>query len=217
MNSIQDLRFISILVLLCLLGHLTNAQVRPGIKFGLSTTDVSARDFTVTDENDVTLYEIFVEKAKYGVHAGGFVQFQMGSFFIQPEVLYNSSNVEYKIDSFYSQGMVTNIFKDTYRHIDFPLMVGLKLGAVRLGVGPVGHIFLSNNGIFGNYENFEVFFDELRWGYQAGVGLDFWKLHIDARYEGNFSETSDHFTFFGEDYYFDTGKSRLIASLGFSF
>ena len=216
MHYIRCLRVFSLLFLLCFVNHVVKAQVRPGIKFGLSTPDISPKDFIVTDDG-VDYYHLFVEQARYGAHAGAFIQVQIGGFFIQPEMLYNSSSIEYRIDSIFSGGVSTNPVTDTYRNLDFPLILGLKAGPVRLGGGPVGHIFLGNSGGFNNYPHFDDFFEKLTWGWQAGVGLDFWKLHIDARYEGNFSNVGDYITFFGKRFDFDTRDNRLIASLGFSF
>lgn len=194
-----------------------SAQVRPGIKFGVSSPDVTPKDFIVTDQVGDAYYNVFVEKARYGVHAGAFIQIQMGGFFIQPEILYNSSSVDYRIDSLFAPGAGSDYFRDMYRNIDFPIMLGLKSGPIRLGGGPVGHIALESGSGFGKYDNFEGFTDDITWGWQAGVGLDFWKLHLDLRYEGNFSELGDHITFFGRKFDFATNNNRLIASLGFSF
>jgi hypothetical protein len=193
------------------------AQVRPGIKFGLSTPDVHPEDIIVTDPSGNDWYKIFVENARYGVHAGVFIQMQMGGFFIQPEILYNSTSVKYRIDSLFSGGSGSHFFTDSYRSIDFPVILGLKSGPVRLGVGPVGHIVLESGTGFSAYDGFEAFFEDLLWGWQAGLGLDLWKLHIDLRYEGNFAKLGDHINFFGRRFDFATNNNRIIASLGFSF
>jgi hypothetical protein len=207
-------RLVALLIALFLVAGESNGQIRPGIKFGVSTPDVSPKDFIVTNEQGVEYYHVFVEKARYGVHAGAFIQMQLGNFFIQPEILYNSTSVDYKIDSL---GLVEKSFRDTYRNVDFPVLLGLKAGPLRIGAGPVGHIHFQENGGFKDYEGFEPFIEALTWGWQAGVGLDFWKLHFDARYEGNFSKLGDHISFFGERFDFATNNNRLIASIGFSF
>ncbi|MEO5906625.1 MAG: hypothetical protein ABIQ11_07860 [Saprospiraceae bacterium] len=191
----------------------TNAQINPGIKFGVSTPNVNPKDFVVRDSQGVDYYHIFVDKAYYGIHGGAFVQIQIGGFFIQPEVLYNSTRVSYRIDSL----STTRVFTDSYKNIDFPLIFGLKSGAVRLGGGPVGHLFFDSASGFNDYPGFDAVVQDLTWGWQACLGLDFWKLHIDLRYEGNFSKLGDHISFFGEEYDFATDNNRIIASLGFSF
>ncbi|HZV71526.1 MAG TPA: hypothetical protein VFG10_18365 [Saprospiraceae bacterium] len=217
MNCIRSLRLLSILISFVLFSHMAGAQVRPGIKFGLSTPDISPKDFIVTDDHGVQYFHLFVENARYGVHAGAFIQMQIGGFFIQPEILFNSSSIDYHLDSLVNSDTGFRIIRDSYKNIDFPIIMGLKVGVVRLGAGPVGHIFIANNGGFGGYDSFEPFFDDLTWGYQAGIGLDLWKLHIDARYEGNFSDLGEHITFFGKQFDFDTKNNRLVASIGFSF
>ncbi len=216
MNRKAPIKALLTLFTLLLFLQVSVAQVRPGIKFGLSTPDISPRDFVVSDGNGVPYYHLFVDKAKYGVHAGAFIQMQLGGFFIQPEILYNSSSINYRLDSLLNDNGDA-ILKDSYKNIDFPVMLGLKAGVVRLGGGPVAHIHLNDSGVFGGYQGFKPFFNDLTWGYQLGVGFDLWKLHIDARYEGNFSNLGDYITFFGQKFDFDTKDNRLIASIGFSF
>jgi len=211
------MRLLSILISFVLFTHIAVAQVRPGIKFGISTPDISPKDFVVTNDHGVQYYHLFVDNARYGVHAGAFIQMQIGGFFIQPEILFNSSSINYRLDSLVNSDTGSQIIRDSYKNIDFPLIMGLKVGVVRLGAGPVGHLFITNSGGFGDYDSFEPLFNDLTWGYQAGIGLDLWKLHIDARYEGNFSDLGDYITFFGKKFDFDTKNNRLIASIGFSF
>jgi len=210
------LRLVALLTVFFLAAGVSNGQIRPGIKFGVSTPDVAPKDFIVTNQQGVDYYHIFVDKARYGVHAGAFIQMQLGNLFVQPEILYNSTSVKYRLDSLFNDGGSAH-FTDSYRNIDFPVMVGLKAGPLRIGAGPVGHIHFQENGGFKDYEGFEAFVDDLTWGWQAGVGLDFWKLHIDARYEGNFSKLGDHISFFGERFDFATNNNRIIGSIGFSF
>jgi hypothetical protein len=213
----MTLRLLSVIFCLLFIGHTALAQVRPGIKFGLSTPDVDPGDILVTDPSGTAYYRIFVENARYGVHAGAFIQMQIGGFFIQPEILYNSSSVDYRIDDLLTPGEGDKVIRDSYRSIDFPVLLGLKVGPVRLGGGPVGHILLETDSGFNDYPNFNALFDDLAWGWQAGVGLDLWKLHIDVRYEGNFSKLGDYITFYGRQFDFATNNNRMIASLGFSF
>lgn len=214
MNFPMSMRHIIACIAILSLTATSYGQIRPGIKFGVSTPDVEPRDIIVTNDQGVEYYRIFVEKARYGVHAGAFIQIQLGLFFVQPEILYNSTSVDYRLDSL---DLITKTFRDTYRNLDFPVILGLKAGPVRIGAGPVGHIHFQENGGFNDYTGFEPFFEDLTWGWQAGVGIDFWKLHIDARYEGNFSQLGDHISFFGKRFDFETNNNRFIASLGFSF
>ncbi len=212
----QCLRIMIIPFILGIFTLTSHTQIRPGIKFGVSKPDVDPKGFVIANDQGVEYYHVYVKNARFGVHAGAFIQMQLGFFFIQPEILYNSTSIDYGVDTLFRTAG-TRIFRDTYRNIDFPVILGLKAGPVRIGGGPVGHIFFESQSGFNDYDSFEPFFDDLTWGWQAGVGLDIWKLHIDARYEGNFSQLGDHITFYGRKFDFDTGNNRLIASLGFSF
>jgi hypothetical protein len=193
-----------------------NAQATAGIKFGASTPDVSPSEITIIDKG-VNYYHITVAKEGYGFHAGIFLEAQMGHFFVQPELLFNSSNVEYNLDSLATAGTQHAQIDETYRHLDIPLTMGFKAGVLRIGVGPVGHIYVSSENGFEGYEGYAPDFDKFSWGWQGGIGLDFWKLHFDVRYESNNAQLGDHLTFFGKDFDFATDNNRFLASVGLSF
>lgn len=197
-------------------GFTLHAQTIAGIKFGLSLPDVSPANILVVD-NGVNYYNIHVEDERYGIHAGIFLQSQMGHFFIQPELLYNSSTINYGLDSLYAAGSGTDHFTDTYRSLDLPFILGFKAGVLRLGAGPVGHLLISDESGFDGYYGYQSDFEDFTWGWQGGIGFDFWKLHFDFRYERNYSKLGDHLTFFGQPYDFATDNNRFIGSMGLSF
>lgn len=192
-----------------------DAQVRLGIKGGLSTSDVPASHLLIFDQSDAERFSLAVADAKYGFHLGLFLQAQAGTFFIQPEVLFNTVSMDYAVDDL--QDLSPGQIKDEmYRNLDFPVMLGLKFGPLRIGGGPVGHLFLDSTSDL-DYEGYDPEFEKLTFGWQAGIGLDIWKLHLDARYEGNFDEFGNHFVFYGRHYSFSESPSRLILSAGISF
>jgi len=193
-----------------------SAQVRLGVKGGLSTTDVPASTLLITDERAVDKFRLAVDNAKYGIHLGMFVQAQAGHFFIQPELLFNTVTVDYSIEDLQLGGPAL-VRDEIYRNLDIPLMIGLKFGPVRLGGGPVGHLFLDSTSDLREYPEYRQEFDKMTFGWQAGIGLDIWKLHLDARYEGNFNYGSDHMVFYGEKYHFSEKPSRILFSAGISF
>ena len=209
----------AIIALLCLWisMHSLHSQTVAGIKFGLSTPDVSPESFLVVNQG-VTYYNISVEKADFGIHAGIFLEAHMGHFFIQPELLFNASTVEYRLDSLLVPDNASVAVENTYRYLDMPLMLGFKAGVLRVGAGPVGHLFISAEDGFANYPGYTPDFEKFTWGWQAGIGFDFWKLHLDFRYESNNdSQLGDHITFFGQSYDFATDNNRFIGSVGLSF
>jgi hypothetical protein len=191
------------------------AQVRLGIKGGLSSSDIPTSSLLILDESDAERFRLTVDDAKYGLHIGLFIQAQMGHFFLQPELLFNTLTLDYSLEDL--QGGPTQIKDEMYRNLDLPFILGLKFGPLRLGGGPVGHLFLDSTSDLFDVAGYDDQFERLTYGWQAGIGLDIWKLHLDARYEGNFNNYGEHIVFYGKEYQFSESPSRMIVSAGISF
>lgn len=199
------------------LSQVTFGQFKFGIRGGLNTTDLTPSQLLIKNSNDVSNFSLSVKEANYGIHFGIFTQAQIGNFFIQPEILFNSNSVNYEVDDFSLSGTANFIKNEQFQNLDIPVMLGFKFGPLRLGGGPVAHVFLNSTSELFDFDGYEQDFKELTWGYQAGVGLDIWKFVLDLRYEGNFTKYGDHLVFFGENYQFNDNPSRIIASVGFAF
>lgn len=199
-----------ITILLSLTTMTVLAQLRFGVKGGISTYDLGVNDAieVLSDGKDFLLD---VQNAKYGYHFGFVLQAKIASFVIQPEVAFNSNSVDYSFAEV--SGTTADIFTEKYQHLDIPIMLGLKAGPMRLMLGPVGHYFLKSTSELLDFESYDQKFEELTYGYQTGIGIDFLNVMIDVRYEGNFSKFGDHIIFSGEQYSFDNSPARLLASL----
>jgi len=195
----------------------TSAQVKFGVRGGLSSTDLKPSSFVITNQASVDAFTLSTKEAKYGYHLGIFLQAGGEKFFIQPEILFNSSSVDYSLQTNGLGEITTSIFNETYQNIDIPIMLGFKLGPLRLQGGPVGHVHIDSSSELTDFEGYEEKFETMTYGYQTGIGLDFWKFVIDVKYEGNFSNFGDHFSFFGNDYNFATRPGRVIGSVGIAF
>lgn len=191
------------------------AQVKFGIKGGYTSTDLNTNDFTIQNQEGRDAFTIAVKEANYGFQFGTFLQAKMGNFFIQPEVTFNTN----KVDFLYQDVMSLNeqIFSERYNTLDIPILMGLKLGPLRLGIGPVGHVNLSSSGSIFNIPDYKENFQDLTLGYQAGAGLDIWRLTFDLRYEGNFSQFGDHMTIGNQQIDFNQTPSRVIGTVGWKF
>ena len=206
------------LLVLCLLAtQLSFAQFKIGVRTGISTTDVSPSQLLIKNSRDLDEFGLSVKEANYGLHFGIFVQGKIGNFFIQPEVLFNSNSVDYNIEDLSFQGTGSIIKNESFQHLDIPVMLGVKFGPLRLQAGPVAHVFLDSTSELFDFANYEQNFDDITFGYQAGIGLDIWKFVLDFKYEGNFQKYGDHLVFFGNQYQFDDSPGRMVASLGFAF
>ena len=105
-------------------------------------------------------------------------------------------NQGYEITDFGNPGTLDLIKSENYQYLDIPLIIGLKAGPVRLGAGPVGHVFIDSSSELFDIDGYEQKFDEMTWGWQGGIGFDIWNIHLDIKYEGNFSNFSNHFIFY---------------------
>ena len=94
----------------------------------------------------------------------------------------------------------------------------VSFGPVRLNIGPVGSIVLSesNEGSTADFD-YELYKDAMNWGWQGGIGLDLWKISLDLRYEGSLSDLSDSLPEELQGYNMDPRPSQWIISAGFWF
>ena len=196
------------LIVFCFAGSLT-AQLRFGVKGGLSTYDLGVNDaLNITTGSNT--FQLNVDDSKYGYHLGIVLQGRIGNFIIQPEVVFNSNTVDFSLDQLPNG---SQILTERYQNLDIPFLLGLSAGPMRLMAGAVGHYFLKSTSELSDIETYQQKFDDLTYGWQAGIGVDVLNLMLDIRYEGNFSKFGDHIVFAGESYAFDHAPTRLLASL----
>ena len=216
MNSLKTLAFF---LFLAFYSFSTQAQTfKFGIKGGISTPDVTPNDVNplkITNVRDSL--SIKLTDANYGWHLGVWTRLGLGNFFIQPEVLFNSSSASFNAKSLRLGLIIDSLRSESYRNIDVPVMLGFKFGTLRLNAGPVGHVFLNSTSDLTNIAGLSASYNKLEWGYQAGIGLDFGGLCLDLRYEGNFSDYADHITVGNQTFAFAKKPTRLILSLAIEF
>lgn len=202
--------------LVCFLSfQAANAQIKAGVKAGLSSMDVEPGQFIVFNSERAEELGLSLTEANYGGHLGFFLQAKMGNVLIQPELLFNTNVMDYQVKDFETGEVFTKT--ESFQNLDIPIMLGLKLWKFRLTGGPVAHIHLNSTSELFDFDGYDQKFDEMTWGYQAGVGLDIWKLMFDLRYEGNMQNYNGEMSFFGNDVNFDRSPGRVIASVGIKF
>lgn len=158
------------------------SQVNFGLKAGVSTTNVQMEDVKTLTSGDTEYLVNAIKAANYGFHAGAFVRFSMLGFYIQPELLFASRTDEYKIEG----GVETEIVKQQFNRLDLPIMIGAKLGPVRLNAGPAARLLINSPKDLITDPDFKAMYNDLTFGYQAGIGVDIIKkITLDLRYEGS--------------------------------
>lgn len=190
------------------------AQLELGIKAGLSSYDL-ADDFQLW-RNSKAEVDTTIADASYGYHFGLYSRIKLFGLYLEPAVLFNSNSVDYNL-KVPNSDEVNEIKKEKYNNLDIPLMVGMKVWFFRVQAGPVAHIFLNSSSELTDIKGYNDKLKDARYGYQAGVGLDFNKIRIDVNYEGNFSSFGETFTAFGEELTIDDKAPRIVASVGYRF
>lgn len=189
------------------------AQVRVGLKFGASSNNIITKPIDIQGINDLSDFSLNLKYANYGVHAGIFTQIRLLGIFVQPELIFNSNSNDYSINSL----GISTLKRESYNHLDIPMLVGFKLGPIQLGAGPVGHVFINSKSELFDLEGYSQKFKQFTYGYQGNAAIVIGKLYLDVRYEGNFSKFGDHITFSGHQYNFDKSPARIIGSIGIAF
>jgi hypothetical protein len=195
------------------------AQFKFGIKAGLSTNSIDMKE-TGNIVGSLGTYNIKgLATTNYGFHGGIFLRLTILKVtFIQPEVLFATSNYTFKI-----KNVNTNLIDTIGQKLStltIPLMVGVKFGAIRINAGPVGNIAIGSPGaLVKDDPNMQGLYNKMSIGYQAGLGLDlFKKLTIDVRYEGSLQKYQAQIKqAVGGTVNLDSRPNAFLFSLGYMF
>ncbi|MBK7094280.1 MAG: outer membrane beta-barrel protein [Saprospiraceae bacterium] len=136
--------------------------------------------------------------------------------YLQPEILFNSNTVSYKLSDLTSADTIEQIRTSRYQNIDIPVLLMLTPSIFKIYGGPVGPLFSNSVSDIDNKYEIKEEFKNLRYGYQLGAGLTIKGLTVDFRYEGNFSKNYKTFVIDGKEFKSDDSPSRILLSLWFS-
>lgn len=190
------------------------SQIDFGLKIGASTTSITmdeAKTITTAGGADYLLSK--AEGASYGLHGGVFMRINIKKLYIQPEVLFATRSNEYTLSQVNSIDDSLKVTQGINR-LDIPLMVGVKLGPVRINAGPVGSVNIGSPKELIDDPDVEAVYAAMTFGYQAGIGVDlFEKLTIDLRYEGGLSKYQNKL----EGVTLDDRPNAFLLSLGYIF
>ena len=187
------------------------SQVNFGIKAGAATSTVPTYDLSTGDNNIEALKD-----ASWGFHAGVFLRLAFIGIYLQPEVVFATNTYEYNV----TQGSdPTELLKQTFNKLDIPILLGFKLGPIRLNAGPAAAIQIGTPKALIDDPDFESLYKGATFGYQAGIGFDlFKKLTVDARYGGSLSEKfGDSVSIGNQTFALDHRQPSFIVSLGLMF
>lgn len=206
-----------LLITLCLWAtwSLTYGQIEMGVKMGLSSYDLANKGLLINNNNQNLEWNI--KNAGYGHHFGIYTRLSALGIFIEPSLLFNSNKVTYEITTYGESGVFSTIKNEKYNHLDIPIVAGFKLGLLRFQGGVVGHLFINSISDVVDIKGYEQRFKTATYGWQAGTGVDLWKLRLDLMFEGNLDQFGDHIVVGGQSYAFANTPSRLLLTMGYKF
>jgi hypothetical protein len=194
---------------------ITNGQLEFGVKAGVSSVDLISEGIIISNGPDKVKMDFL--GSEYGYHVGVYSRLKVLGFYIEPAALLNSNKVNYKLSDYTEGDVLNDLISENYVSLDIPVMAGVKAGIFRLYGGPVGHLHIASTSELTKINGYKQKFKDAKYGFQAGFGLDLWKLRLDVAYEGNLGKFGDHINVGGSSYQFGSSASRVLGTVGIRF
>jgi hypothetical protein len=205
-------KILMILMAYTLFSAVTFAGFDFGIRAGLSSASYKADD--LTQGTDYVIKKS--DNSEFGYHLGVIGQFELLGLLVQPELLLSTISNKYKIsEAATPQNIVTK--NDRTFNLDFPIILGYKIGPAKLEAGPVGRILIANFSQLKDYTGYENQFNRASWAFQAGAGLQLLGLTVDLKYEFGLSKLGSGIKVGGVERKFDSRVNQFVLSVGYFF
>jgi len=168
------------------------------------------------------VYDFFQDNSSTttGIVGGAFLRIGR-KLFLQPELLISAKGGSFDL---VKSGLATQQINVRLTTFDVPVLIGYKLGPLRLNAGPMASLTIGTNQSLKNALNqyttqpISDTFKQAVFGYQAGIGISLLGLQLDARYEGNLSDLSQiGITTPGNDSRFTTKTTLWQLTAGYGF
>jgi len=163
------------------------AQFKVGLKAGVSTNSITMNKAVALTGQAGSYTVEALSSSKYGFHGGLFLRLTIMGVYIQPEVLFATSENTYTVNL---NGTKLPDVTQKFNNLSIPVMIGVKLGPVRINAGPAASMAITTpKALIENDQNLKTLYNKMSFGYQAGLGIDLIrKLTVDIRYEGSLSK-----------------------------
>ena len=194
------------------------SQLKFGLKAGVSTTSLSMESLKTITSGDTEYTVDALTDAKYGFHGGAFIRLSLLGIYLQPELLFSSRTNEYTVIDL-AAPTVEMIKTQKFNKLDIPVMLGFKLGPVRLNAGPAASLLINSPSALIDDAELKSVYSRMTIGYQAGVGIDILKfLTVDLRYEGSLKKYQNQIeNLTGTTFNLDDRANAFLFSLGLMF
>ena len=190
------------------------SQLKFGVTAGISSSTIKASDF-ITSDNKYLVETL--GNSKVGLQGGLVAHIALGGFFIRPQMLLVYTGGEIQINDLVNK--TKSVKTQHFTKLDIPVIVGSKIGPLRVGIGPVASIILSkpSDAWDVSYSNAKSKYNSATFGFQADAGLDILKFGFDVKYEGNLSKLGSGMDIGGHNYNFDSRNRQWIFAVSMYF
>lgn len=190
-----------IMMALMLVAYSASAQFTLGPRVALTSSNLNLKDAVANvQEGD----------AEFGYQFGVFARFKIPiiGLYAQPELLLSSVDNTLNINN-------TNV-DFSFNRIDVPVMIGGKVGPLRINAGPSFSFLTSaESDVNGVVTDIEDNYNSTTVGYQAGLGIDLLKFVIDVKYEGSLSTFGESVSVGNVNVNTDQRVSQVVFAVGF--
>jgi hypothetical protein len=196
------------------------SQINFGFKVGVSTTSLSMPTIKTISSGTTSFTVDALTAAKYGFNGGVFVRLTLFGVYLQPELLLSTRTNNYTVQDVTSgQTTPAVIVKQNFNKVDVPVMLGFKLGPLRLNAGPEGSLLINSPKELISNPDYKNNYNRMTVGYQAGVGFDIFKLlTFDLRYERSLKKYQNQIqNLTGTKFNMDDRQNAFLFSVGLMF
>jgi opacity protein-like surface antigen len=199
-------------ILIALISVNAFSQIKLGVRLGVMSSTIKAGDFTTSSGTHVQT----LSNAKIGFQGGLVLRITVAKIFLQPEALLSSTGGEVRV----SDVNGTKVVNQRFTKLDVPVLIGTKLGPIRLELGPVASVLLNkpSDAIDFSGTSVENKYHKATFGYQLGAGFDLGKkFAVDLKYEGNLSKLGNGVVIDNNTYKFDSRTRQWILGIALFF
>jgi hypothetical protein len=193
------------------------SQLNFGLKAGVSTTSLSMPTVKTITSGTTSFNVDALTNARYGFHGGAFLRLTFFGIYLQPEFLFTTRTNEYTVQNI--QTSASTVVKQNFNKFDIPLMLGFKLGPLRINGGPTGSFLINTPKELITDPDFKNRYSKMTVGYQAGLGFDLLNfLTFDLRYEGSLKKYQNQIqNVTGTNFNLDDRPNAFLFSFGIMF
>ena len=178
-----------------------SAQFTLGPRVALTSSNLNLKDAVANvQEGD----------SEFGYQFGLFARFKIPilGLYAQPELLLSKVDNTLNINS-------QNVDL-SFNRFDVPVMIGGKVGPLRINAGPSFSFLTSaESDIGGTVTDIKDNYNSTTVGFQAGIGFDILKFVLDVKYEGSLGALGESVNLGGVALNTDQRVSQVVFAVGF--